>query len=294
MSAIASSTAQPAPGSVRDRGAPHRARGPLAREPLGTYVAADGERRQVVCRRGAGGSALVIDQRTDAGDRRLVAHLAADEPPDNAALVCELYLADPEGRRARALSDLDWFWIPGTPASAGGEPPDELTDRHGRRYRLELVAARGGEARQLRWTRRAGAPTRRAPVVVSLRTVTGALEANEPARTMSHRALTRHVGSGHVLRSELAKLGRSPYVLNRALREAVQRAIADGERLSAIAARCGRLHSGNTGDTSWLERRIGLKGEANGRRPTPWVHADVLARIARDGLGIDPRDVELA
>jgi hypothetical protein len=28
-------------------------------------------------------------------------------------------------------------------------------------------------------------------------------------------------------------------------------------------------------------------------RPTPWVHSDVLALIARDGLGISPREVEL-
>jgi hypothetical protein len=28
-------------------------------------------------------------------------------------------------------------------------------------------------------------------------------------------------------------------------------------------------------------------------KPTPWGHSDVLALIARNGLGVAPRDVEL-
>ncbi len=41
------------------------------------------------------GSVLVLDRdATTLGDRRLLAHLAPDEPPENAALVCRLYLED--------------------------------------------------------------------------------------------------------------------------------------------------------------------------------------------------------
>jgi hypothetical protein len=47
-----------------------------------------------------------------------------------------------------------------------------------------------------------------------------------------------------------------------------------------------------SGETSWLARRIGQLPEAGQPRPTPWVHNDVLALIARDGLGISPREVE--
>ena len=57
----------------------------------------------LIARPGAGGSALVIDQ--DAGtlaDRRLVAHLAADEPAANARIAADLYLGEPDGRFAPA------------------------------------------------------------------------------------------------------------------------------------------------------------------------------------------------
>ena len=64
---------------------------------------------------------LVIDQDAQTlTDRRLVAHLAADEPAVNARVVAELYLADRRRRSARALDDRDWTTLPG-----GREPPDE-------------------------------------------------------------------------------------------------------------------------------------------------------------------------
>lgn len=87
-------------------------------------------------------------------------------------------------------------------------------------------------------------------------------------------------------------------MLNRALREAVLAAIeGDGVTLGELAIRCGhgrpdargRLH----GDTSWLARRIGLVAEAGAEAPTPWVHSDVLALIAREALSLAPLDVEL-
>jgi hypothetical protein len=44
---------------------------------------------------------------------------------------------------------------------------------------------------------------------------------------------------------------------------------------------------------SWLARRIGQTPEAGAAEPTPWISSDVLALIARDGLGLSPREVEL-
>jgi len=74
--------------------------------------------------------------------------------------------------------------------------------------------------------------------------------------------------------------------------------VQDGVSLSAIAMRCGRVKRdprGNlSGETSWLGRRLGLLPEAGEASPTPWVHSDVLALIARRGLGVSPREVELA
>jgi hypothetical protein len=60
---------------------------------------------------------------------------------------------------------------------------------------------------------------------------------------------------------------------------------------------CGRIkhdRRGNgSGETSWLARRVGLLPSTAGARPNPWVHSDTLALIARDGLGVAPREVEL-
>ncbi len=56
--------------------------------------------------------------------------------------------------------------------------------------------------------------------------------------------------------------------------------------------RCGRVKrdaAGNeSGETSWLARRLGLLPEGGRKRATPWIHSDVLALIARDGLGVEP------
>ena len=70
-----------------------------------------------------------------------------------------------------------------------------------------------------------------------------------------------------------------------------------GLSLSEIAIRCGRVKrdcKGNeSGETSWLARRLGILPEGGRSAPTPWIHSDVLALIARDGLGVSPREVEL-
>jgi hypothetical protein len=101
-----------------------------------------------------------------------------------------------------------------------------------------------------------------------------------------------------VLRVELMRVRESPIVLNRGLREAVLEVIArQGLSMSEIAMRCGRVKRDSTGnasgETSWLARRLGLLPEGGRSTPTPWVHSDVLALIARDGLGISPLEVEV-
>jgi len=69
---------------------------------LGDYTDADGRPRQIVGIDGEGGSFLVIDR--DAvthRDDRLLAHLAADEPIENASLVSRGYLGEGVVRRIR-------------------------------------------------------------------------------------------------------------------------------------------------------------------------------------------------
>jgi hypothetical protein len=152
---------------------------------------------------------------------------------------------------------------------------------------------------ELRWSRTAGAGP---PVVVSLRSAIALTESYEPFCRHTRQALSRHAEdpsvSSTTLRTELTRVLRSPIVLNRGLREAVLEKVGRGETtMSEIAIRCGRLkrdaRGNRSGETSWLARRIGLLPEGGQRAPTPWVHTDVLALIARDGLGIAPREVEL-
>jgi hypothetical protein len=100
-----------------------------------------------------------------------------------------------------------------------------------------------------------------------------------------------------VLRSELARVERSPIVLNRRLREVTLACMQREElSLSEIAIRCGRVKrdggGGQSGETSWLARRLGLLPEGGKDAPTPWIHSDTLALIARRGLGLSPREVE--
>jgi hypothetical protein len=268
---------------------------------LGPYRDREGRDRVLVARPGVGASVLVIDQDAETlTDRRLVAHLAADEPAVNAHVVAKLYLAEREGRIARPLHDRDWVTLPdGREPPEDPEPPapGELRDDRGRGYHLATVDDHR-YGRQTRWVRRAG---RRRPEPVALRTVIGALEAYEPARALTRAALDRSPrdATTQLLARELRALERSPLVLNRALREAVHRRVRSGElSLSCIAARCGRGKRRATalriGDTTWLQRRLGALPEAGRSEPTPWIHTDVLALIARQGLGVEPQEVELA
>jgi hypothetical protein len=279
---------------------------------LGQYTDRDGQAREVIAHHGAAGSTLVIDrQRGTQGDPRLVAHVAADEPAENAAVVCRSYLRDVAvgAGRCRLVTpeDMDiapfvdqWALDPHDAIEADVSAPASAVDRRGRSYALELFSSHMSIP-ELRWCRRAH------PLVpevepVSMREAIASLDSYEPVRTLTWSALSRHRHgtevSTSVLRAELARVQASPIVLNRALREAVQQAVEREElSMSEIAIRCGRIkrdRKGNeAGETSWLARRIGLLPEGGRDTPTPWIHSDVLALIARHGLGISPREVEL-
>ena len=279
---------------------------------LGRYTDATGRAREVIAGQRGDGSVLVVDR--DAltlGDRRLVAHLAADEPPENAALMCACYLQDAHRGRCRRVTAEDLTGMP----SADRDDPRQIVDGSahetmlvGRRdgndryaYRLGLAATEGS-AVELRWLWHSRHGALGAPVPVCLRTVIGTIESYEPVCELTLRALAMYREDAEVsiavLRSELERIRESPIVLNRQLRQAVLAAIEHrGLSMSEIAIRCGRVKrdsKGNvSGETSWLARRVGIFAESGATRPTPWVHSDVLALIARNGLGMSPREVEL-
>jgi hypothetical protein len=288
---------------LMNRRAAHRDGRVLAR-----YTDWMGRSREVLAEGGLGGSVLVVDRDSASrADRRLLAHLGADEPPENAVLVCEDYLVRARNRRlrCRALSAADRRTVPfvdgadAQPASpvAAAEPIDD----RGRRYRLERLQS-GMSIPELRWCEHPPAGAQTDPVPRSVRAVIAQLQDYEPVRAITLAELARRGGdcevSTTVLRAEMERVQDSPIVLNRKLRETVLETIKrQGVSMSEIAIRCGRVKrdcAGNeSGETSWLARRLGILPEGGRVAPTPWVHSDVLGLIARDGLGISPREVEM-
>jgi hypothetical protein len=240
-------------------------------------------------------------------DRRLVAHLASDEPPDNATLICRHYLSDTDGRWCRRVRPEDLQMAPLVGEGEhhplreldGGD--SQVVDRHGSSYRLGLLPGERSRI-QLRWSKLSADESHDGWGQVSLREVVAAVESYEPARELTERAIALHRNDPSVsvtrLSGEFDRLCVSPVVLNRGLREAVLDAIDRSDTsMSEIALRCGvvkRDRRGNmSGETSWLARRIGVMPEGGRTTTTSWIHSDVLAVIARDGLGISPREVEL-
>jgi hypothetical protein len=282
-----------------------RERSTRERTPLGSYSDRDGRAREVIALAGAAGSTLVIDRdRGTRADARLVAHLGADEPAENAALTCRRYLEDTiaQDRRCRALSDEDVHLAPFTeqpPAQPTVTNDADPLDRLGCSYSLQRLNS-AMAIPELRWCRlRPGQESEYEPL--SLRETIAALESYEPLLALSVSALASWGTDGSisttVLRAELERVQESPIVLNRRLREVVLAVVAGQElSMSEIALRCGRIkrdRRGNeSGETSWLARRLGLLPEGGRSTPTPWIHSDVLAVIARQGLGISPREVE--
>ncbi|HEY2283572.1 MAG TPA: hypothetical protein VGH60_08490 [Solirubrobacteraceae bacterium] len=283
----------------------------IGRDPLGCYTDATGRHREVIARQRGDGCVLVVDRDAPTlGDRRLVALLAADEPTDNAALVCALYLQDARRGRCRRVTVEDLIGQALPEAGEESQRCNRETDLVGRHrveeqdvtYRLEL-ACTDAAGRELRWCRRSrGEVSAARPTPVCLREAIGALESYEPMCELTRRALARYREDANVsttvLRSELERIRESPIVLNRKLRQTVLAATEHHDlSLSEIAIRCGRVKrdaKGTTsGETSWLARRVGILPESGSSRRTPWIHSDVLALIARNGLGISPREVEL-
>jgi hypothetical protein len=295
-------------------GAPERDRA-LRRRPvrqprqlLAEYHDRDGSRREIIARPAFAGSVLVIDQAAvTCDDRRLIAHLGDDEPAENAALVCGHYLKQTGGRgcRCRAVVEADARRIPLAEQagllSLDCRALDELrpTDRAGCTYRLELTSARMSIP-ELRWCRRNLDPSA-SPQPLSMREVIASLESYEPICTMTVGKLAQYRADAQIstttLQAELVRVQASPIVLNRRLREVVLAAVAlERLSMSEIAIRCGRIKRDAkgkvSGETSWLARRLGMLPEGGQSTPTPWIHTDVLALIARNGLAISPREVE--
>jgi hypothetical protein len=283
--------------------------GPAASNVLASFVDAAGSAREVLVLDGAAGCALVIDRRAlYGGDERLIAHLAADEPRVNASIACEVYVRHASVRpvRCRAVVAEDFLTpAPGEvgeaePLASSADADLQVRDRLGRTYHLDPVL-NGLLIPELRW-RRAPAPSAPdAARTVSVREAIANVEAYEPIGTLTRHGLAEGAArrdlSVAVLRLEFQRLLRSPIVLNRKLRETVLAlSAAQDLSMSEIAIRCGRIkrdRGGNiSGETSWLARRLGILPEGGREAPTPWIHSDVLALIARRGLGVSPREVE--
>jgi hypothetical protein len=275
--------------------------------PLGRYLDVEGRARELLALPGHSGSVLVVDRdATTLCDRRLVAHLAADEPHQNAALVCRHYLDDANGRWCRRVRPEDLQSAPFTQSSYDKNvdldtSDTRVVDPDGNTYRLGLLAGERSTL-QMRWCRHRADTDGSAWEQVRLRDVIAALESYEPMRSLTEYAIARHREDPSVvltrLRCEFERLCVSPIVLNRGVREAVLDAVdRRGTSMSEIALRCGivkRDRRGNlSGETSWLARRCGIMPEGGEQAITPWIHSDVLATIARNGLGISPREVEL-
>ncbi len=134
---------------------------------------------------------------------------------------------------------------------------------------------------------------------ITLRDLVGLVEEYEPALSFTAAVIEQHSRGVAALAVELRRFATTGLTLNRRLRETVERHVARGEAsMSEIAVRCGRVRHDSkgkeSGETSWLARRLGIAPEGGESTPTPWIHSDVLALIARQGLGIAPMDVELS
>jgi len=294
-----SSSKHSASSRSRARGARREGtRAAASGRPLGCYVDACDRLREVVALSAAAGSVLVVDRdAATLGERRLVAHLAADEPAQNARIVCELYLADCSRGHCREVVPAD-LEEPTSWESRVSQEPLPLVDEHGRQYGLEAVPG-PRSVPDLRWVVHGDHDPGGA--ALSVRDVVARMQSYEPARCITSAAIARRGRGGasvSLLRGELERLDSSRIVLNRALREAVLEAMRrEGVSASEIAIRCRRAKRdarGNlAGETSWLARRIGLVPEGGHAHPTPWIHSEVLALIAREGLGVSPYEVEL-
>lgn len=262
-----------------------------ARERLMTcFTDAEGRAREVLALDDDESGRVTVYDRSAEGHRgrRLIGVLADDEPRSNAALLAELFAADAAARslRCREFDGSPPLACPDRPAAAA---PRTLCDGDGRLWSLAPVAG-ASKLPEMRWRDDAS-------MVVSVRDVVAAMQSYSPVCDATEAALELDGVSTAVLRAELERVLESPILLNRCLRERVALEVGSARSsMGEIAARCGRTKRDGagtrSGDTSWLARRVGLLAETRRARPTPWVHTEVLALIARTGLGVSPREVE--
>ena len=187
---------------------------------LGHYTAPDGaEPREIVSTPGAGESTLVIDRLAGThADARLVAHLAADEPLENARIVCEMYLIDQTRGRCRAVTTQNLEQSPLAPSRPTADRPSSphpaVLDAGGHSYRIREVSS-DDDFPQLRWTRSRHPGCDVDFDQLTLRDVIARLEDYEPARTLTAQALALHREDPRVstcqLQQELRPRDRQPH-----------------------------------------------------------------------------------
>lgn len=154
---------------------------------LGRYVAPDtGQAREIVSLPRPDGSTFVVDYLASTlGDGRVVAHLAADEPPENDRIVTAMYLADDTRGHCRPLTaqdlELTRHTTPAPPNTGGTAlPATPLRDARAHLYRIREVVGEGSVP-ELRWTR-SRHPGQGEPFeALTLRDVVARLEDYEPS-----------------------------------------------------------------------------------------------------------------
>jgi len=157
---------------------------------------------------------------------------SADEPAGNAQILTRLYLEDAGRGCCRRLSpeDLQAQAGLGVAGTRGVRWDAPLVAGIGVFFRLQVLTTEGGGT--LRWTEIAGVGGDGPPEHVSLRQVVARLQDYEPALSMTAAGILaqrqQHPGSSLCgLRGELKRVVESPIVLNRRLRERVERLACD-------------------------------------------------------------------
>ena len=175
----------PAPGALGTSPAASR---------LGRYTEHDtGAVREIARLSIADGSALVVDRLSGThGDARLLARLAADEPRENAQILCALYLADESKGRCRPVHRRRPRCRADTRSDSTSAASTSCATR---RDRLSHPRVRVGWAfpRAPLDTQHPG-PNR--SETVRLREVVARFEDYEPARSITANALAAHRSDG--------------------------------------------------------------------------------------------------
>ena len=239
---------------------------------LGRYTERDTEaRREIAHLPIADGSVLVVDRLSGThGDARLLARLAADEPDENAQILCALYLEDESRGRCRPVTAADLDAAPTT------ETPDacavrELRDDDGILYRVQTVAM-DRRFPELRWTRSILALPAERFETVRLREVIARFEDYEPARSITAHALATHRSDRTSQpaawrpssRGSLRARSSSTVGYAKPSSHVSPGAIDDERDRHSLRPRQAGPSRQTSGETSWLARRIGLASGGRG------------------------------